>query len=714
MKSPSHYAARPRPRQRSIPPSSAPDPLAKVNRGLGRPADHVTYPGIQSLLNPEETREELRIAEANEKRLVQSEMERAQAAHREFEQHIRSQHQRLRAFSLTEQDLEREVKAARIKAKFDKIRAWRLRIQKTMETRVSKLRSKSLRVLKTVDSSVDLADAELQQWHQSLASYRRELAGVGTRLEARIATLMSDIDEETGQVFFVRGREIHGTAYESFRELLECTSLTSLAQLNDELASYGISSATSPVPARQFLAGLESDDLRKVFIDLAFWDIDAFHIFPAIGLQMHYYRRLRAKGLAYKAMPEVFAHDYQQLFHAHALRGFTVNCGDIETHIHRLRTIISCLNPSGLAQYEGHLLRNLPALVTFEARRSLAEFRSVLEPLAISNEVGDLLLQQALLHDLRPFYDSLVGLQPIRAELDKLTLYGTELAEIEISRNRVLIGLAKSFNWYSTKTTHIIRETQGALDTVRIWRAIANVALGIHKTSIIQHWPSIEKSHDLELGPELKIGKLPLMSRNSTSTALIPTVSWLPLSPSLYPLHGNVPIHYVTTTRSLQLVSQRFASSSVLGIDLVLSESPTVGPFSMKSRINFLLIASEYDVAVVDMDYIPVRLSSVIDPILRQTLGNPRIVKVGVHTELQRSILGTDNGIDLVNAVDLAAGQLPPQTNNDPTFQTLSTMVDANLGSPLPKLLLTRGVVFAAGTKDPILYFGRKFLYCWG
>ncbi|KEF60455.1 uncharacterized protein A1O9_02016 [Exophiala aquamarina CBS 119918] len=710
VKSPSHYGARPRPRQRSIPSSSTPDPLVKVNRGLDRPADHVLYPGIQSLLNPEEAREELRIAEANEKRLIQSEMESAQAAHSAFKQHIRSHHEKLSAFSLTEQDLERAVKAARIDAKFSKIRAWRLRIQKAMETRVSELQSKSLHILQKVDSSVDLVDAELQQWRRSVAKYRQELAVVGTRLEASIATLKSDIDEETGRVFFNRMREIYSVAYDAFEELLECTSMTSLTRLNNELASSGISSATGREPARRFLAGLEDGALRRVLIDLAFWAVDARPIFAAIGLELHYYRRLRVKGLAYKAMPEVFAHDYRQLFRAHAFRRFSVYCRDINQQIRRLRGIMIYLKPPGFVQYDGHLLKHLPTLVAFEGQRCLAEFRSVLEPLAISNEAGDLPLQQALLHDLRPFYDSLVQLNPIRTELDKLNDCWTELAEIEKSRHQSPLALVKRHTYLLTRTTAIIRETQEALDTVRIWRAIANVALGIHKTSRIQHWPSMEKSHDTEPGPNLNLGKLSLRSHRwpePMSAALNPIVSWLPLSPSLYPLRGNIPIHYVTTMMSLKFVSQRFARSSLLGIDLVLSEPPTSGPYSMKSRINFLLIASENEVAVVDMDYMPVNLSHNVDPILQQTLGNPRIVKVGVHTELQRRILGTDNGIDLVNAVDLSTEQLPPETNNDPTFQTLSTMADANLGSPLPKLLLTNSVLCKAGTNNPILYFGH-------
>ena len=715
MNSPFHCTARPRPRQRSIPLSPTPDPLAKVNRGLGRPADHVLYPGIESLLNPEEKREELRIAEEKEKRLIRSEMERAQAAHLRFKQHIQLEYQKLSAFSLTKADLERAVKAARIKAKFDKIRAWRLRIQTTMETRLAKLRFKSVHALKEIDSSVELVDSGLRQWHQSVAKYRRELVGVGQRLEVTMTTLRAGTSEESGEDLFSRGRKAFGIAAESFGELVECTSVSGLVQLASELAPYCASSATDlsrQERSWKFLAALENKDLRKILIDLAFWNIGSLSVYSDIGLQMHYYRRLRSKGIMYKAMPEVFAHDYKQLFVVHLFRLYSTNSTDIDSYIRRLRNVIAFCR-SGSLRYDGYLLKIQPMLTSFEAQQALVEIRSVLEPLAILDEGGDLPLQHALFLDLRPFYDSLVQLHPIREDLQKLGDFSMELAETETPRNQNLIARAWAMALHQAKVTQIIRDTQHALEMVRIWRAIANVALGIHKTPTRHHWLPIEKPHHPELSLKLKLEKLPLLPDSATSAEVVPAGSWLPLSPSLYPLDGVVPIHYVTTPRSLQLVSQLLARSSVLGIDLVLSSPPKTGWLAMKSRINFLLIASEHHVAIVDMDCMPPSLSPVLYPILQQTLGNPRIVKVGVHTELQRRILWTDNGIELVNAVDLAPGHLPPRTNNEPTFTTLSTMVDANLGSPLPKMLSKKAILAAAGTKDPILYFGCKFPHTW-
>lgn len=730
----SRYAVQPRQRPRSIPPPAvAPPP--KVQKGLSKPADHDRFAITSKVLNPEETRKkafEERKKLFEEKRKILQERQAILDARKKMSEEratILAEHQatlvemrnahydfldRLDAIEaqfnpvLTKKDLENALRWARMEARFVKIRARRWYMEEVIMTRLSTFRAKAQHDLGTIQSSIDSVRGELGSWHEDLAKHRQTLVAAAYDAEITQYLLLDPTDG-----LFAKGRKVATAAKTGFEDLIESVSITRTSQIHKDLVRHGISNSPNGSEGI-FALVLTNYPLRRVLIDLAFWSIHAREVFNEISYSLHHYRRLRTNGLRYKAFPAIFGHDYLHVSLLDAAVQLNNFAKSFEDDVKALRYNVSKIDPPRWEAYGAYPMRFLPEQLTFDASTIYKEYMSELALISISREATDLPLQLAQYHDFRPFTAMLENFSRTRADLSSATQYAEQANDLEWTLN------GRPPNWHAANrldylryiSSNLFRETHTALNIARMWRAVANVALGLPGRSAIRHSASMEEPHD-DFGLDLDIQRLQSELHDAASEPCVPGQPWLTLSRSFYAQQPQIPIHYVTTARSAEAVLQQLASSSVLGIDLVMNEPPKVGRDAMKSRINFLLIASELAVAIFDMDCMHVASEDVTGlQIFQSTLGNQKILKVGVHTELQRRILAFDNSIELVNAVDLAAEEWLPGADSDPTFGTLSTLTEKNFGQSLPQLVMTRNVLYRAGKDDPSLYFGRKSVHC--
>lgn len=728
--------APPRPRPRFIPPPAAATAVPKPHGGLSKPADHERFESTQDLLNPreasqklleereaklaaklrrEEQERKIKLAADLERRaaeLKQREQERIQhlellAAHVKYMRRVHDIDERLDLYP-TKEDLEREVKLARIKAKFDKIRARRLRMEEAMLSKIPKPFRKAHHDLKMINSSVRSVQAGLHLWHRNMAEDRKHLVAVANDVEATL----SNFRESESQ----KGRSFSRDAEINFTDLIGMTEMAGVLQINSELVKHGISSSHSQNLFMEHLAPGRTNNaerkVRRVLIDLIFWSLQAQQTFNDISRSLHIYRRLRAHGLLCRTLPEIFANDYSESYIYPTLLNLSSNSMAIKVHLRTLlRTFLRLARSRSF--YHAYPSYHLPLQMIFDANIMRKEYAQLREYLLIYPKAGDLPLQQAQIHDFRPFYDMLSNLSQV----------SNDLALVEVMEHSVNYHTSGELRtpsrvWFYANWKRILnncyRETHGALTIARLWRGIANMTLGLSKKpATLRRVPLMESRRNHAQDLDLRSAQLKLQRSSVEQGARAP--AWLTLPRSLYTQQSQVPIHYLTTMRSAEVVLEQFTSSSVLGIDLLMKPPPKTGPEAMKSRASFLLIASERAIGIFDMDCLNVATDRALEEqIFRSTLGNQAITKVGVHTELQRRVLADDNSIELVNALDLAQERLSSVTgiDQDPTIRTLSTLAEKNFGLSLPFLIMSDTVLYQAGKRDPTAYFGRKFSCC--
>ncbi|KAK5052058.1 hypothetical protein LTR84_002862 [Exophiala bonariae] len=726
--------APPKPRQRVIPPPAAPIAVSKTHSGLSKPADHDRFEITPSLLNPREASQKLleereaklaaklRLEEAERKiklaaklkreaeehvaelrRREQERIERSKllAAHSNYMQRLQAIDKRLDRFP-TKEVFERELKSARIRAKFDKIRARRLRMEAVLlSTKTPRSIRKARDRLQNINSSVEAVQGDLRLWRKEMTKDRQNILSVANDLEAKY----TDFRGSTSQ----KGRIFSQDACANFNQLIEMTGLSGISQINKELFGHGISTSQSKALFKQPLASTHSHTpegrVRRVLLDLIFWSLNAQRVLDDIGVSLHLYRRLRTEGLLCRAFPELFAQDYAKAVMYPTFQSIASINMAARMYFRSSQRLFPYLLSSRMKLYNAFPSVYLPLQLVFDTKMIRKEFETLQGSLSIYHPAGDLPLQHAQIHDFRPFYDMLLDLDQISEDLSQLEEFEYDI-EYLFPANTGRLNHAK---WHAI-LVGCYRETHTALGLARLWRGIANMTLGIANRPAARHRAPLEEESYRRSSQSLDVRSIQLKLQSSSREQGTTAPTWLTLPPSLYTQQAQVPIHYLTTRGSAGFVLEQFAGSSVLGVDLVMKPPPKTGLNAMKSRVNFLLIASERAVGIFDMDCLNFMASHLLEAsIFQGVLGNQAIMKVGVHTELLRRVLADDHSIEMINAVDLASEQLSSiaSIDEDPTIQTLSSLTWETFGQSLPYLLISDTILKQAGKRDPSLYFGH-------